>query len=266
LQVTEIEFIQYSEFHNCFGAVCNGLQWFGLTYLEIVLSILNFGSCWIYPECTESIFMVFKWQKLNSSSIWSFITVLVLSAMVRTDIFGNCGYTHLSGPLQYPIQFTNIVPKYKSWHPRQIFIHLLPMMQTCTSNTHDQHIIISYNSPVSGHIISCSVIFPILDVFLEITNTTIFYNGQNSWWLFIILSPMAQTCTFDTGDHHTISWCIFVCTLAYHDISIILGGNHKHYHPLSTVAKPYIRIGLIIFDKYILYPYKAISESHWKPD
>jgi hypothetical protein len=132
-------------------------------------------------------------------------------------------HTHLSGPLQYPIQFTNIVPKYKSWHPRQIFIHLLPMMQTCTSNTHDQHIIISYNSPASGHIISCSVIFPILDVFLEITNTTIFYNGQNSWWLFIILSPMAQTRTFDTGDHHTISWCIFVCTLAYHDISIILG-------------------------------------------
>jgi hypothetical protein len=60
LQVTEIEFIQYSEFHNCFGAVCNGLQWSGLRYFAIVVSILNFGSCWIYPECTESILIVCK--------------------------------------------------------------------------------------------------------------------------------------------------------------------------------------------------------------
>jgi hypothetical protein len=59
LQVTEIKFIQYLEFHNCFGAVY-GLQWSRLTYLAIVVSIMNFGSCWIYPGCTESILIVCK--------------------------------------------------------------------------------------------------------------------------------------------------------------------------------------------------------------
>jgi hypothetical protein len=90
---------------------------------------------------------------------------------------------------------------YKGWHPRWTFISLALTAQI-------PHLWYTLSSATNEYISSGSVctfpywgMCPILGALVKMANATVLYNCWHFGWLFVSLSPMAQTCASDTHDH-----------------------------------------------------------------